>query len=194
VARSGSADRIEAGGVDHEPAVELVEPGQLLLEAKEHLLVALDRGRVGAVAFEHTLAVVAELGLGHLDVVGDTVDANHQRRRDGLRGELAELLHEVRPVLELLGERQDGLDLGVVPGGVAEALDGVVDALGHPLAVGVAEGTVDQAQRDRDEQEGDGDDVQEEVGVVHSRTFLVRVHSRISRVAYQSITSSRNCQ
>ncbi len=147
--------------------VELVELGQLLLEAEEHLLVAVDVRLMTGVALGDHLPVVSELGLHRLDVAGDTVDAGHQSGGDGLARVLVELGDQVRPVLELLGERQHGVDLGEVPGRGTEAFDGVVDAPCDPLTAGVTEVAGDHDERDQDEDRRDGDGGQDEFGGVH---------------------------
>lgn len=166
---AGLVDRGQRGT---EPAAELVQGLQLLMEVLEHLLVAVDSALVAGVALGDHPPVLSELGLHRLDVAGDAVDAHHQGGGDGLRGELAEALDQVGAVLELLGERQHGVDLGVVPGRGAEAFDGVVDALGDPLAAGVAEVVHDQDQEDQDQDRHDGDDGQDGVGGVHEDLSL----------------------
>ena len=108
-------------------ALDVAEHVELLLEALDGLLVAHNVLLVLRVALGDELAILAELGLHHLDVVGDAVHVHHQGRGNSLVAELVESFDEVGPVLELLSERQDGIDLGVMPGGLAEPVDGLVD-------------------------------------------------------------------
>ncbi|MDQ5943915.1 MAG: hypothetical protein QG675_683 [Patescibacteria group bacterium] len=180
----GPAGLVDRGQRGAEPAVELVQGLQLLLEALEHLLSAVDVGLEAVVALGEHHPVVGELGLHRLDVAGDAVDADHQGCGNRLARVLVELGGQVRAVLELLGESENRLDLGVVPGGGTEVLDGLFDALGHAASVETEPQLAgDHDERDQDQDRRDGDGGQDGVGGFHSEPsmFLFGCSRGISR-------------
>lgn len=133
---------------------------ELALQGGQLLAVALDR--VGPDIDRVPGDVLLQPGLLRrhvLDVRGGGVDPGQDGGGHHLIGVLAEALDEAGTLLERVEQRQHGVDLDVVLGGFAEALDGLVHRFGDPVARAV--GRVPNPEEE-DEALHDGDQAQDD--------------------------------